>query len=54
MNGWMCEAMDGWVGRSKSRFKDCLQQSKLEKSNWNIECNQSLKRVEKVEQRMLT
>ena len=24
MDGWM----DGWVGGGKSRFKDCLQQSK--------------------------
>jgi hypothetical protein len=25
MGGWM----DGWMGGSKSRFKDCLQQSKM-------------------------
>jgi hypothetical protein len=25
MGGWL----DGWVGGSKSRFKDCLQQSKI-------------------------
>jgi hypothetical protein len=23
--------MDGWMGGSKSRFKDCLQQSKINK-----------------------
>jgi hypothetical protein len=26
--GWMDGWMDGWVDGSKSRFKDCLQQSK--------------------------
>ena len=26
VDGWM----DGWVERSKSQFKDCLQQSKMQ------------------------
>jgi hypothetical protein len=25
--GWVDGWMDGWMGGSKSRFKDCLQQS---------------------------
>ena len=29
MDGWINGWMDGWVGRGKSRFKDCLQQSKI-------------------------
>ena len=28
MGGWMGGWVDGWVGGSKSRVKDCLQQSK--------------------------
>jgi hypothetical protein len=28
LDGWVGGWMDGWVGGSKSRFKDCLQQSK--------------------------
>jgi hypothetical protein len=28
MDGWMDGWMGGWVGGCKSRFKDCLQQSK--------------------------
>ncbi len=27
--GWMDEWVGGWVDGSKSRFKDCLQQSKI-------------------------
>ena len=33
MDGWVDEWMDGlidgWMGGSKSRLKDCLQQSKI-------------------------
>jgi hypothetical protein len=29
--GWMGGWMDGWMGGCKSRFKDCLQQSKISK-----------------------
>ena len=29
MDGWMDGWMGGWVGGSKSRVKDCLQQSKI-------------------------
>ena len=29
MGGWMDGWMDGWMGGSKSRVKDCLQQSKI-------------------------
>jgi hypothetical protein len=29
MGGWMDGWMGGWVGGCKSRFKDCLQQSKI-------------------------
>jgi hypothetical protein len=28
VDGWMDGWMEGWVGGTKSRFKDCLQQSK--------------------------
>ena len=28
MDGWMGGWMDGWMDGSKSRVKDCLQQSK--------------------------
>ena len=28
-SGWMDGWMDGWVDGSKSRVKDCLQQSKI-------------------------
>jgi hypothetical protein len=27
--GWVDGWVGGWVGRCKSRFKDCLQQSKM-------------------------
>ena len=30
VGGWMDGWMDGWMGGSKSRVKDCLQQSKIE------------------------
>ena len=30
MDGWMDGWVDGWMGGSKSRVKDCLQQSKNE------------------------
>ena len=30
MDGWMGGWVDGWMGGSKSRVKDCLQQSKKE------------------------
>jgi hypothetical protein len=29
LDGWMDGWMGGWVGGCKSRFKDCLQQSKI-------------------------
>ena len=29
LGGWVGGWMGGWVGGSKSRFKDCLQQSKI-------------------------
>jgi hypothetical protein len=28
--GWVDGWVGGWMGGSKSRFKDCLQQSKIE------------------------
>jgi hypothetical protein len=30
MDGWMDGWVDGWMDGSKSRFKDCLQQSKIQ------------------------
>jgi hypothetical protein len=33
MDGWVGGLMGGWMDGSKSRFKDCLQQSK---TKWNI------------------
>jgi hypothetical protein len=32
VDGWVDEWMDGWMDGSKSRFKDCLQQSKIKSS----------------------
>jgi hypothetical protein len=29
VGGWVGGWVDGWVGGSKSRFKDCLQLSKI-------------------------
>ena len=29
VDGWMGGWMDGWIGGWYSRFKDCLQQSKM-------------------------
>ena len=29
VHGWVDGWVDGWVGGSKSRVKDCLQQSKM-------------------------
>jgi hypothetical protein len=29
MDGWVDGWVGGWVGGCKSRFKDCLQQSKI-------------------------
>jgi hypothetical protein len=33
--GWMDGWVDGWIDGSKSRFKDCLQQSKI---SLNLKC----------------
>jgi hypothetical protein len=30
MGGWVDGWVGGWMGGCKSRFKDCLQQSKIE------------------------
>jgi hypothetical protein len=32
MDGWVDGWVGGWVGGCKSRFKDCLQQSKINQS----------------------
>jgi hypothetical protein len=34
--GWMGGWVDGWMDECKSRFKDCLQQSKIKYYNWYI------------------
>ena len=40
MDGWVGGWMDGWMGGSKSRFKDCLQQSKTGNSaRSDFECS---------------
>jgi hypothetical protein len=33
VDGWVGGWMGGWMDGSKSHFKDCLQQSKIQKSN---------------------
>jgi hypothetical protein len=33
LGGWMDGWMGGWMGGCKSRFKDCLQQSKITINN---------------------
>ena len=35
VGGWMDGWMGGWVGGRESGFKDCLQQSKRSKSDFN-------------------
>ena len=36
VGGWVDGWMDGWMDGCKSRVKDCLQQSKIGKSNAKI------------------
>ena len=37
MDGWMGGWMDGWMDGSKSRVKDCLQQSKIKFEIENVD-----------------
>jgi hypothetical protein len=36
LDGWVDGWVGGWVGGCKSRFKDCLQQSKIIKSGLKL------------------